>query len=190
MKNISSALNTAGPKITRSPSEYLIWRTTFNYGSTLNTSSGMANIYIFEKWQFHERNQYDAGDVARFLVFPAEWRYRQGTGLVTMNRTKLPVRSPKHGKTSHCMPTRAIPGTRKPAQTTSKNSTPQHCLHLTKKLWPALEYNYVHVQGKGYSHDLIPGLIWKYRNGGAIKVGLPITVDATTTFQRRHWIHL
>lgn len=154
----------------------------FSYGSTLNTSSGLVNIFIFEKWQFmKETNTMPAMSVDFWYFLP-----NGDTEKVRGSDDESYKITGSISKAWENFSLHANPGytwNKKSGQNNIEEFNAVALFTFDKKLWPALEYNYTHLQGKGYSHDLIPGLIWKYRNGGAIKVGLPITVDATSTFK-------
>jgi len=56
---------------------------------------------------------------------------------------------------------------------------------LDPSFWPAVEYNYLDREGKGHSHDLVPGVIWKFREGWSFKAGVPISLDSTFTDRDR-----
>jgi hypothetical protein len=54
-----------------------------------------------------------------------------------------------------------------------------------QSFWPAVEYNYLDKEGKGHSHDLVPGVIWKFKKGWSLKAGIPISLDSTFTDRDR-----
>jgi hypothetical protein len=52
-----------------------------------------------------------------------------------------------------------------------------------KKLWPAVEYNYLYKDGKGECHDVVPGVIWKYTKGSSFKCGVVINGGSTMAYR-------
>jgi len=47
-----------------------------------------------------------------------------------------------------------------------------------RKLWPGIEFNYSDHETKGYSSDIIPGVIWKWHKCGSAKLGISTDHDA------------
>ena len=52
-----------------------------------------------------------------------------------------------------------------------------------KTFWPAVEYNFQHNESKGFKHDIVPGIIWKFSPGWSFKIGAVINLDSSTTYR-------
>ena len=50
-----------------------------------------------------------------------------------------------------------------------------------ENLWPAVEYNFTDKEHQGHSHDIVPGLIWKFTKSSVFRLGVPINIDSTFT---------
>ena len=156
----------------------------FNFGTTRNKSQGISNIFIFEKWKvIKETNDLPAVSVDFWYFLPTGDPGRMlGTDddayKITTSVSKAWKDFSLHFNPGY---------TWNKAEGDNNISEVNAAVLFTadKKLWPAIEYNYYYTQGKGHAHDIVPGLIWKYRKGGSIKAGVRINLDSTYTFRDR-----
>lgn len=153
-------------------------------GSTRVTDSAFSNIFVFEKWHFlKETNTTPAMSADFWVYFPTgdidkkvgteDFAYKAMTSI---------------SKAWKDFSLHLNPGYTWNQQDGDNNSYEVNAaLLLTPdpKLWPTLEYNYFYKEGTGYSHDLVPGLIWKFHKGSSFKIGIPITLDSTITYKDR-----
>ncbi|MBN2513113.1 MAG: hypothetical protein JXB18_09270 [Sedimentisphaerales bacterium] len=156
----------------------------FNYGSVLNNSSGVGNIFIFDKWSIlKETNNFPAVSVDFWYYFPSG---DPGRMLGTDDDAyKVTTEVSKAWKDFSL---HLNPGYKWDKKDGNNNETELNAAILftsMKTLWPAIEYNYLYKEDAGHSQDILPGLIWKYRKGGSIKAALQINVDSTFSYRDR-----
>ena len=156
----------------------------FNYGSVRNKSEGIGNIYVFNKWNFmKETNTLPGISVDFWYYFPSG---DPGRMLGTDDDAyKITTEISKAWKDFSL---HFNPGYKWNKQDGDNNESEINAAILftpCKTLWPAVEYNYWYKQGSGHSHDIVPGIIWKYRKGGSIKAGLVVNMDSTFTYRDR-----
>lgn len=156
----------------------------FNYGSVRNKSFGLGNVFIFEKWQFmKETNDLPAMSVDLWYYLPTGDPDRMlGTD---DDAYKITTSISKAWKDFSLHFNPGYTWNKKNGDNDIDEINAAMLFTMDKKLWPAIEYNYTHKEGSGYAHDIVPGVIWKYRKGGSIKVGVPINLDTTYTYRDR-----
>lgn len=156
----------------------------FSYGSVSNKSEGLANIFIFEKWQvLKETNQLPAVSVDLWYFLPTGDPDRMlGTD---DDAYKISTSVSKAWKDFSLHVNPGYTWNKKSGDNNISEVNAAALFTVDKKLWPAVEYNYYYIQGKGHAHDIVPGLIWKFRKGSSFKIGVPINVDSTFTFRDR-----
>ena len=54
---------------------------------------------------------------------------------------------------------------------------------LGRKVIGGVEYNYLNKGTKGDSHDIVPGVIWKFAKGASAKVGVIFNADSSMTYK-------
>lgn len=156
----------------------------FNIGSTRNSSAGVGNVFVFEKWNvLKETNTLPAVSVDVWYYFPSGDPKRMlGTD---DDSYKVTTEISKAWKDFSL---HLNPGYRWNKQDGDNDECEVNAAILftpTDTVWPAVEYNYWHKKGSGRSHDIVPGVIWKYRKGGSIKAGVVINMDSTFTYRDR-----
>ena len=156
----------------------------FNYSSTRNKSQGLGNIFIFEKWQIlKETNQLPAVSVDLWYYMPTGDPDRMlGTD---DDAYKITTSISKAWKDFSLHFNPGYTWNKKNGNNNTSEINTAVLFTQDKKLWPAVEYNYYYVQGKGHVHDIVPGLIWKFRKGSCFKIGIPINIDSTYTYRDR-----
>jgi hypothetical protein len=155
------------------------WMNDFDIPGKENDSQGIGNIFVFEKWEFiKETNTVPGVAVDLWYYFPSGDSSRSvGTDY---NAFKLSAEVSKAWKdfSLHFNPN-YLWSQDEDAEVGEINGailfTPD------PKLWPAIEYNYFVKEHKGHSHDIVPGVIWKFKKGWSFKAGVPISLDSTFT---------
>ena len=158
------------------------WFNDFDTG-TPNDSSGLANMYVFEKWNcIKETNNFPGVAVDFWYYFPTGEADRKlgtddGAYKITTEISKAWEDFSLHFN---------------PGYTWSENDDAEvgeinAALILTPSpdFWPAVEYNYFQKEHQGHSHDLIPGFIWKFAKNCSFKVGAVVNIDSTFTDRDR-----
>ena len=147
--------------------------------STPNDSAGLANVYVFEKWNFlKETNNFPAMAVDFWYYFPTGDADRklgtdEGAYKITTEISKAWEDFSLHFN----------PGYTWSEDNDSEVGEINATLLLTPytNFWPVVEYNYLDKEHKGHSHDLVPGFIWKFAKNCTFKVGTVVNVDSTFT---------
>ncbi len=151
--------------------------------SSPNDNAGLANMYVFEKWNcIKETNNFPGVAVDFWYYFPTGEADRKlgtddGAYKITTEISKAWEDFSLHFN---------------PGYTWSENDDAEvgeinAALILTpcSEFWPAVEYNYFQKEHQGHSHDLIPGFIWKFAKNCSFKVGAVVNVDSTFTDRDR-----
>lgn len=144
-----------------------------------NDSQGLSNIYVFEKWRFiQETNKTPAVAVDFWYYFP----------------NGDPDRSLGDDNSSYKITTEISKAWKdfslhfNPGYTWSEDKDTETgeingglIWKTNEKLYSAIEYNYTEKEHKGHSHDIVPGLMWKFTKTSTFSIGLPINIDSTFT---------
>ncbi len=156
----------------------------FNYGTTRNKSEGVGNVFIFEKWNFFKETNTLPGLALDFWYYTPTGDPGRKLGSDD-DSYKVTAEISKAWKdfSLHFNPGYKWNKSDEDNNESEINAAVLFTTH--KKLWPAVEYNYWYKQQSGHSHDIVPGVIWKYRKGGSIKVGVPINIDSTHSYRDR-----
>jgi hypothetical protein len=148
-------------------------------GGTDVRNGGLANIAVFEKWNFLPESRYlpaiavDAwyylgsghtgrklGSTHPFLKLTAEFSKTWPGFSLHLN----PVYALRDGPDSYEINGAVL-------------FTP------CRTFWPAVEYNYESFRGKGRTHDIVPCFLWKFRRGWCAKLGTVINLESTRTYR-------
>jgi hypothetical protein len=159
------------------------WFNDFDIPGKSNDSAGLANIYVFEKWNFiRETNHFPGVAVDFWYYFPSGDTDRKlGTD---DSAYKITTEVSKAWKdfSLHL----------NPGYTWSEDKDEELgeinavlLLQPHPSFWPGLEYNYIDQEHKGHRHDLVPGFIWRFAEGWSFKLGVPINLDSTFTDRDR-----
>jgi len=151
--------------------------------STTNNSEGLANIYVFEKWNFiKETNNFPAVAADFWYYFPNGDTDRKlgsddGAYKITTEISKAWEYFSLHFN---------------PGYTWSEDDDAEVgeingglIVKSSPNFWPAVEYNYLDKEHQGYSHDVVPGIIWKFAPGWSFKVAAAVNIDSTFTDRDR-----
>ena len=156
----------------------------FNYGSVRNKSEGIGNIYVFNKWNFmKETDTLPNMSVDFWYYFPSGDPDRMlGTD---DDAYKITTEISKAWKDFSLHFNPGYKWNKKNGDNNESEINAAILFTPGKVLWPTVEYNYWYKQGSGHSHDIVPGVIWKYRKGGSVKAGVVINMDSTFTYRDR-----
>ncbi len=151
--------------------------------SSPNDSKGLANAFVFEKWNcIKETNNLPGVAVDFWYYFPTGEADRKlgtddGAYKITTEISKAWKDFSLHFN---------------PGYVWSENDDAEvgeinGALLLTPSpnFWPAIEYNYYQKESSGHRNDIIPGFIWKFAKGWSFKAGATINVDSTFTDRDR-----
>ena len=159
------------------------WFNDFDIPGKTNDSKGLANVYVFEKWNFiKETNNLPGVAVDFWYYFPTGDTDRKlGTNDAAYSITT------EISKAWEYFSLHFNPGYTwsedKDADVGEINGA--LLLKLYPDFWPAIEYNYLDKEEQGRSHDLVPGFIWKFAKDWTFKLGIPISLDSTFTDRDR-----
>jgi len=148
-----------------------------------NDSDGLANIFVFEKWNIiKETNNLPGIAVDFWYYFPSGDPDRllgsdNGAYKISTEISKAWKDFSLHFNPNYLW------SEDDNAEVGEINGALLY--KLDPDFWPAVEYNYLDKESKGHSHDLVPGVIWKFREGWSFKAGLPINLDSTFTDRDR-----
>jgi hypothetical protein len=148
-----------------------------------NDSRGVGNIFIFEKWNFiKETNNFPAVAIDFWYYFPSGDPDRSLGSSDSAYKISGEISKAWKDFSIHL----------NPCYTWSENDSPDidelNAAILFKTfdtIWPGIEYNYTHKEGKGHSHDLLPGVIWKFAKGWSFKIAAVINLKSTLTYRDR-----
>ncbi len=149
----------------------------FDLGASSNDSRGFSNIFIFEKWNLIKETNKRPGVAVDFWYYTSSGDSERklgsddGSYKVTTEISKAWKDFSLHFNPGYTW------GEDKDADIGEINAG----LFLTPhpKIWPAVEYNYCNKEEKGRSHDIVPGMVWKFAKGASFKVGVPINLHST-----------
>jgi hypothetical protein len=152
-------------------------------GASGNDSQGIGNIFLFEKWNIiKETNTMPGVAIDYWLYLPSGDTNRKLGSDDWANKISLEVSKRWNKFSLHFNPNYKWNET--------KNGDVGEVnvgaiWHLCPELLPAIEYNYFDKESKGHRHDIVPGLIWKFRKGWSFKVGAPVNISSTFTDRDR-----
>ncbi len=157
-----------------------IWND-IDVSGTVNTSEGFGNIALFEKWNCVKESKYIPGiAVDLWYYFPTgNTKRKLGSSQYSW---KLTAEVSKAWKdfSLHLNPGYIFTKDRS-ADAAQVNAAV--ILTPSKTFWPVLEYNFEHNESKGFSHDIVPGVIWKFAPGASFKIGAVINLDSSRTYR-------
>jgi hypothetical protein len=159
------------------------WSNDFDIPGKENDYDGFANVFIFEKWRaIAETNTRPAVAFDVWYYFPtgdSDKKLGVDDGSIKLTTE---ISKAWKGFSLHI----------NPGYTWGLDEAPDigefNAAILTtpyKTFWPALEYNYLDKEGQGHSHDVVPGIIWKFAKDWSFKLGVPINLDSTFTDRDR-----
>jgi hypothetical protein len=149
----------------------------FETGSSSNNSKGLGNIFIFEKWNLvKETNDCPAVALDFWYYLPTGDSDRKlgsddGAYKITGEVSKAWKDFSVHFNPGYLW-----------NETDGADSSEVNAGVIFKtfpQLWPAFEYNYFWKDNAGRCHDLVPGVIWKFKKNWSFKVAVPISCDCT-----------
>jgi len=148
-----------------------------------NHSHGLANIFVFEKWNLiKETNNFPGIAVDFWYYFPSGEPDRSLGSDNGAYKISTEISKAWKDFSLHFNPN-YLWSEDDNAEIGEINGAVLY--KLDQSFWPAVEYNYLDKESKGHSHDLVPGFIWKFREGWSFKAGLPISLDSTFTDRDR-----
>jgi len=152
-------------------------------GSSNNDSMGIGNIFLFEKWNIiKETNTMPGVALDYWFYLPSGDSDRKLGSDDWANKVSLEVSKRWDWFSLHFNPNYKWNET-KNGDVGEVNVAA--IWHLAPELLPAIEYNYFDKESKGHRHDIVPGLIWKFRKGWSFKVGVPVNISSTFTDRDR-----
>jgi hypothetical protein len=153
----------------------------FSVGATDVDSNGLGNVAVFDKWNFLKETDTLPG-------LAAELRYIAPSG-----DTARKLGTDDYSWRAALIASKAWPLVNvhaNVAQTTVEGRDADKfeamCAvvsNMHPKIQPAIEYDYTYTNSKGKSHDLVPGVIWKFCPGWCLKTAAVINLDSTTTYR-------
>jgi hypothetical protein len=153
------------------------WLNDFDIPGKENDCDGLANIYVFEKWNFiRETNDLPAIAVDFWYCFPSGDSERSLGNEDGAYKISTEISKAWKDFSLHFNPD-YLWSEDDDAEVGEINGAV--LFNLDPSFWPAVEYNYLDKEGKGHSHDIVPGVIWKLKKGWAFKAGVPISLDST-----------
>jgi hypothetical protein len=148
-----------------------------------NDSHGLANIFVFEKWNLiKETNNLPGIAVDFWYYFPSGDQDRSLGNEDGAYKISTEISKAWKDFSLHFNPN-YLWSEDDNAEIGEINGAVLY--KLDPSFWPAVEYNYLDKEGKGHSHDLVPGVIWKFKKGWSFKAGVPISLDSTFTDRDR-----
>jgi hypothetical protein len=159
------------------------WMNDFDIPSKENDSDGLANIFVFEKWNLiKETNNFPGIAVDFWYYFPSGDPNKSLGSDDGAYKISTEISKAWKDFSLHFNPN-YLWSEDDNAEVGEINGALLYKLDAT--FWPAVEYNYLDKESKGHSHDLVPGIIWKFQKGWSFKAGLPISLDSTFTDRDR-----
>jgi len=146
-------------------------------------SDGLGDVFAFAKWRC-------VNETRSLPAVALDAWYFAGTGNAAMKRgsgkdwVKASAQVSKAWKrvNLHLMPGyRVCPGDG--AETWDMNAGVMS--KVTKKVIAGVEYNYIDKGTKGESHDVVPGIIWKFAKGASGKLGVIVNADSSMSYRDR-----
>jgi len=142
-----------------------------------NDSRGIANIFLFEKWNIiKETNRIPGVAVDFWYYFPSGDSDRSLGSDDGGYKISTEVSKAWKDFSVHFNPN-YLWSEDDDAEVGEINGAV--LVQKTPDFWPAVEYNYLDKESKGHSHDIVPGFVWKCRKGWSFKAGIPISLDST-----------
>lgn len=159
------------------------WINDFDIPGKNNDSKGIGNIYIFEKWKLiKETNTFPAVAFDFWYYFPSGDSKRKLGSDAGAYKISTEISKAWENISLHFNPNYKW-SEDKDAEVGEINAA--LLLKSYPNLWPAIEYNYFDKESSGHRHDLVPGIIWKFKKGWSYKIGIPINLDSTFTDRDR-----
>jgi len=155
------------------------WMNDFDIPGKENDSQGIANIFVFEKWNLiQETNDFPGVAVDFWYYFPSGDSNRSlgtddGAYKVSTEISKAWEDFSLHFNPNYLW------SEDDDAEVGEINGA--ILFKPAPTFWPAIEYNYLDKEGKGHNHDIVPGFIWKPGKGWSFKAGVPFSLDSTFT---------
>ncbi len=159
------------------------WFNDFDIPSKTNDSEGLANVFIFEKWNIiKETNNFPSVAFDFWYYLPNGDTDRKLGSNDGAYKITTEISKAWKGFSLHFNPGYTWSEDRN-AEVGEINGA--LLLRTYPDLWPAIEYNYYQKESSGHRHDIIPGLIWRFKKGWSFKAGLPVNLDSTFTDRDR-----
>ena len=153
------------------------WMDDFDIPNKENDSYGLANVYVFEKWNLiKETNTIPGVAVDFWYYFPSGDADRSLGTEESAYKISTEISKAWEHFSLHFNPNYKWSAD-KDVEVGEINGA--ILFTADPKLWPAIEYNYFMKEHKGHSHDIVPGFIWKFVKGWSFKAGIPINLDST-----------
>ena len=153
------------------------WFNDFDIPGKENDGQGLANVFIFEKWNFiKETNHFPGVAVDFWYYLPTGDTDRKLGSDDAAYKITTEVSKAWKDFSLHFNPGYTW-SEDKDAEVGEINGA--FLWTLYPDFWPAVEYNYLDKEEQGHSHDLVPGFIWKFAKGWSFKLGVPISLDST-----------
>ena len=155
------------------------WMNDFDIPGKENDSQGIANIFVFEKWHLiKETNDLPGVAVDFWYYFPSGDTGRSLGSDDGAYKISTEISKAWEDFSIHFNPNYKW-SEDDDAEVGEINGA--ILFKSAPTFWPAIEYNYLDKEGKGHSHDIVPGFIWKFKKGWSFKAGIPISLDSTFT---------
>ncbi|NQU24399.1 MAG: hypothetical protein HQ567_24215 [Candidatus Nealsonbacteria bacterium] len=153
----------------------------YHVGATDIATHGLGNVFVFEKWNPIKETYYlPAVAFDAWVLFPTgDSAQKRGSSDCSVRFT-MPVSKTWEHFSLHFHPGYQANCGDGPDILDLNGSV---IFTPTKKSWPAIEYNYMDRDGKGVSHDFVPGFIWKYTKGASVKLAAVISADTNMSFR-------
>jgi hypothetical protein len=159
------------------------WMNDFDIPGKENDRHGLANIYVFEKWNIiKETNDLPGIAVDLWYYFPSGDNDRSLGNEDGAYKISTEISKAWKDFSLHFNPN-YLWSEDDDAEVGEINGAV--LFNLDPSFWPAVEYNYLDKEDRGHSHDLVPGFIWKFMKGWSFKAGVPISLDSTFTDRDR-----
>lgn len=155
------------------------WMNDFDIPDKENDSQGIGSIFVFEKWNLiKETNTIPGVAVDFWYYFPSGESDRSLGSDESAYKISTEISKAWKDFSLHFNPNYKW-SEDKDDEVGEINGV--ILFQPDPKFWPAIEYNYFVKEHKGHSHDIVPGVIWKFKRGWSFKVGIPISLDSTFT---------
>jgi hypothetical protein len=155
------------------------WMNDFDIPGKENDSQGIANIFLFEKWNIiKETNDLPGVAVDFWYYFPSGDSDRSLGSDDGAYKISTEISKAWEDFSVHFNPNYKW-SEDDDAEVGEINGA--ILFKSAPTFWPAVEYNYLDKEGRGHSHDIVPGFIWKFKKGWSFKTGIPINLDSTFT---------
>jgi len=146
---------------------------------TVARNDGLGNVFVFEKWNCIKESRYmPAVSVDAWYYLPTGNADRKlGSSDDALKFTAEISKTWKYFSL-HINPGYTF---REGSDTTEANAAV--LLTPTKRFWPMVEYNFTSFSGGGNSHDIVPGVMWRFYPGACLRVGVVINGHSSMKYR-------